>query len=421
MVAHDFKLIPVILAGGAGERLWPVSTQTMPKQFIVHTPDGLTLFQAAVSRACAISPSVKPIIVCAEHHERLVRAQLGVLGAISAELLVEPQGRNTAPAIALAALHLVHRHPQNLMLVLPSDQHVENNEILSQQVMAGCLAAQQGHILLFGIRPTRPATEYGYIQSGDRVNSDNNIWQVRRFVEKPPLEDAQSYVKANDCTWNSGIFLMSPETMLAQLHDAAPEVTAACQMAYAEAKVTGNSLYPSAERYGSLPSKSFDYTVLESSKSMLVSILDMGWDDLGSWYALERFHERFAKVKHTPAANQAPQILALSEERRPWGRFVAIDEGNGYKVKKLHINAGSSISLQVHQHRSEHWVVVQGVATVICGSRTFSLRSNESTYIAAGQMHQLRNDTSEELVIIEVQVGSIVSESDITRFETLTS
>lgn len=407
----DSRLTPVILAGGVGERLWPVSTPDLPKQFIVQTPQGCSLFQAALRRAWAIAPAVMPVIVCAARHERVARQQLAAVagGEGLAQFIIEAEGRNTAPAITLAALHLSQQQPEAWMMVLPADHYIDKEEVLVRAVREASTYVSADTILLFAARPTHPSTEYGYIQCATKPDSTTRLQPVQRFVEKPPLAEAEAYLAAGEYVWNGGMFLMAAHTVLSEMQRAAPQLYMACDAAYAHADIRCGTIYPDGDAYARAPRISFDHAVMESTSQAQVMTLDMGWDDLGSWQSLEKFHRQYA-------ANKMPPSLATSGSERPWGRFVWVDEGAGYKVKKLYIRAGCSLSLQTHRHRSEHWVVVQGTATATSGARIFELHPNESTFIAPGEKHQLRNATAEELVVIEVQVGFPLSEEDITRF-----
>jgi mannose-1-phosphate guanylyltransferase/mannose-6-phosphate isomerase len=418
MRADGVRLAPVILAGGIGERLWPVSTPDLPKQFIIRGPRGHSLFQLAVLRARAMGSSVPTVIVCAAHHERVARQQMAALGGDgAAHFIIEPEGKNTAPAITLAALHLGQKQPDVLIMVLPADHYIDREDVLVRAVGEACACIATDDIVLFAACPSHPSTEYGYIQCARKLDSAISMQPVIRFVEKPPLAEAQAYLAAGDYVWNGGMFLMAARTVLSEMRRAAPAVYAACEVAYARASVRYESIYPDETSYACAPRISFDRAVMESTEHAQVMTLDMGWDDLGSWQSLEKFHRQHAtqKVAASPDA-LGLQAMQMAGVTRPWGRFVWVDEGLGYKVKKLYIRAGCSLSLQVHQHRSEHWVVVQGTATVTCGERTFDLQSNESTFIASGEKHRLRNATAEELVVIEVQVGLHLSEEDITRF-----
>jgi mannose-1-phosphate guanylyltransferase/mannose-6-phosphate isomerase len=462
-------IVPVILAGGAGERLWPLSKVDYPKQFLPLEATGASLFGATLTRVADRVHFAAPVIVCHHDHRFIVDEQLRTAGIRDATIITEPASRNTAPAIAMAALHLETRAPGGLMLVLPSDHRIEMPHQLMDAVTRAETAAMRGAIVTFGITPDSPQTGYGYIAHGE---ADDGIYSIARFIEKPDADTARALVAGGRCSWNSGIFFARPQTILEQLRLHAPELYRACAASYAQRRYSGASITPDDLALASCPSIAFDRAVMEHCNVGMVVPVAMGWSDLGSWTAFDAASRKDADgnacIGRTVtedvagcylrtdgaliaaiglrdmvviAADNAVMIgpkdrmqdvkqlldkmrdSALPDTHRtmfahrPWGGFTQVSEGTNYRVKKLHIHPGGQLSLQAHQHRCEHWVVVQGVATVTRDEQVVELARNESTFIAAGHVHRLENRGEEELIVIEVQTGDHLGEDDITRFE----
>jgi mannose-1-phosphate guanylyltransferase/mannose-6-phosphate isomerase len=457
------QLIPVILSGGAGTRLWPLSRELMPKQLLKLTGDR-TLLQETALRIAA--PSV---VVCNHEHRFIVAEQLREVDLEPRAVVIEPVGRNTAPAAAVAALMLAESDPDALMLLMPSDHLIADSAAFRRAVEVATPLAREGRMVTFGIQPTGPNTGYGYIKAGNALGGG---FQVERFVEKPDLVTSESYVASGDYTWNSGIFLLPVGLFLAELDLHAPGMVAGCRAALAKGR---NDLFffrLDDETFAGLKGQSIDYAVMEHSDKVAVVPVDMGWSDIGSWSALWQESPRDAdgnvvmgdvlaidtancylrsqdhlvatvgvrdlvviatddavlvadksrdqEVKAVVEALKRegrPEATQGSRGWRPWGWFKTIEQGERFKVKQIHVDPGAKLSLQKHWHRSEHWVVVKGTAMVTCGDQSFVLRENESTFIPAGTNHRLENPGKVPLRLIEVQSGEYVGEDDIVRLE----
>lgn len=464
-------IVPVILAGGMGERLWPVSKADYPKQFALHDARGHSLFQATVLRVLDASIFAPPVIVCAEEHRFVAADQLRQLDVPYADILIEPQPRNTAPAVMLALAHVAAIAPNASVLILPSDHRIDAPEILLAALPAAAALAQSGAIVTFGITPTRPETGYGYIQRGT-AHVVEGVYQVASFTEKPAANVAVGYLASGDYLWNSGIFFANAAALAAHYEATEPAIHSACKAAYGKRRHDGTFIRADAVSLTACPSISFDHAIIEHAPNVAVIPITMGWSDLGSWASFAEASPKdgagnsisgsvvLADVAHCHIQSDRPLVAAvglkdmvvvaaenavligpasrmgevktlLAHMRendiadthltthfyKPWGHSTAIDSGEHYKVKKLCIKPGEQISLQRHRHRSEHWVVVKGMATVTCGEETRSLAENESIYIAAGQVHRLQNREAADLVVIEVQTGDYLEEDDIERLE----
>ncbi len=461
-------LSPVILAGGYGERLWPLSTPDMPKPFSLRDARGHSLFQATILRVANRAKFAPPLVVCNSAHQLLVREQLRAIGCEDATMMLEPEARNTAPAIALAAFHIMNESPHSVMLVMPADHHIDAPEHLLAALDQASAAAEAGHVVTFAITPTAPETGYGYIQRGAAIAVAPSVFAIAKFIEKPEREVAERLLKAGDYGWNSGMFVMRASQALVEFEQHAPEILAACRAAYGLSVFDGSCVMPDAECFARARAVAFDRAIMERTTRGAVMPLAMGWRDLGNWAALYELATKDARgnavtgeatlhdVENshiysdgTPinavglhdmlvvAANG--QLLVAPKQRgaeacsaavehykkrgdasvtqRPWGEFHIIEAGAQYQVKQLTLRPRGKISLQRHAKRSEHWVVVSGMATVTRGQEQFMLYENQSTFIAAGVMHRLENNCDEPLVIIEVQTGSYLGEDDIERFE----
>jgi mannose-1-phosphate guanylyltransferase/mannose-6-phosphate isomerase len=458
------QIIPVILAGGMGERLWPLSSANEPKQFALRDAAGRSLFQATLLRVADRQRFAAPLIIANHAHRFLLLDQLRAIGCNDAQIILEPERRNSAAAITLAALHSVAQQPDAVMLVLPCDHQIDAPEHLLAAIAASAQAAQAGSVVTFAVRPTAPENGYGYIAYGAPLQPGAALLRVAGFIEKPDTAQAQRLIDTGQYGWNSGIFLMRAAVMLDELTRFAPEIHAACHGAYQHAVFDHSFLCPDGEWFRRSPSLSFDYAVMEHTACGAVLEVAMGWHDLGSWQALEAAALKDARGNithgevalhdvsdsfihadgiHVTAIGIKEMLVVVKDSHlliapkacaaeiktlapaytqqpvtyRPWGQFHCVDSAPGYQVKRLTIHPGEKISLQIHRKRSEHWVVVEGVATVTRGESVFTLAANESVYIAAGEKHRLENRTSQALIVIEVQTGNFLGEDVIERFE----
>jgi mannose-1-phosphate guanylyltransferase len=464
------KLIPTILCGGTGSRLWPVSRELHPKPFITLS-DGQSLLQKAFLRG-AVLPNVAEVITVT-NRDLLFQTQdqyRSVNSAnVAASFLLEPFGRNTAAAIAAAALRAEAAHGEDaVLLVLAADHLIADQAAFALAVERAIAFAQGGKIVTFGITPTAAETGYGYIEAAGNV--------VLRFVEKPDLKTAEGYLASGGFLWNSGMFCFTPKTLLQEMKVTCPDVLETVKTCIAQSRaVEGAGTYQmelAAENFAQVPEISFDYAVMERTSKAAVVPCDIGWSDIGSWNALGELtladsdgnrvegtaimHDStncFVRangrmvgmvgldnilvidtpdavlVAHRDRAQDVKQIFAKLKSdghethkihltaHRPWGTYTVLEEGDGYKMKRIEVKPGASLSLQMHHHRSEHWIVVGGVAKVVNGEAELLLHANESTYIPAGHKHRLENPGQVDLVLIEVQTGSYLGEDDIVRFQ----
>jgi mannose-1-phosphate guanylyltransferase/mannose-6-phosphate isomerase len=469
-------LVPVILSGGSGTRLWPLSRELYPKQ-LLPLVGKRTMLQETAARVDGIADVGAPVVVCNESHRFMVAEQLRALGAAPGAILLEPVGRNTAPAVAVAALVASEAARESgaagsgdpVLLVLPADHVIRDVAAFQAAVAAGRIAAEAGKLVTFGIVPDRPETGYGYIR---RAKGEGPAFPVAEFVEKPDLATAVRYVQSGEYYWNSGMFMFRASTYLAELKQFAPAMLVACEAAVAAATRDLDFTRLAADSFGACPGDSIDYAVMEKTRSAVVVPLDAGWSDVGSWSALQDALPRDASgnvtagdviaegttgsylhstsrliaavgltdhvvVETKDAVLVAPRdkvqdVKALvsqlkaqgryetslhREVFRPWGSYDSIDNGDRFQVKRLVVKPGASMSLQLHHHRAEHWIVVSGTARITRGEETFLLGENESTYIPLGTKHRIENPGMVPLHIIEVQSGSYLGEDDIVRFE----
>lgn len=459
----------VLLSGGSGTRLWPLSREAYPKQFLPLVGDD-TMLQATWRRVAALS-SHAPIVVANEDHRFLVAEQLRVIGAPTPRIVLEPVGRNTAPAIAAAAL-IARADPQHengdpLLLVLPSDHVVRDDAAFRAAVAAATPAAEAGALVTFGIVPQAPETGFGYIQAdvGDGVR------KVLRFVEKPDVATAQRYLDDGGYYWNSGMFLFRASRFLEELGKYRPDILAAARAACEHLDPDGEFLRLDRDAFAASPSESIDYAVMEKTDAAMVLPVDIGWNDVGSWSALWDVSEqdsdgnahhgdviaidsrnsyayaqrlvalvgvddlivvetddavlvaakdKVQEVKQVVArlkAEQRSQAALHREVHRPWGSYDSVDAGAGFQVKRIKVKPGAALSLQSHNRRAEHWIVVRGTARVTRNNDVFELFANQSTYIPIGAKHRLENPGDEMLELIEVQSGDYLGEDDIVRYE----
>lgn len=459
------KIIPVILSGGSGTRLWPLSRQLRPKQFL-SIVDTETLFQSTLKRLQGLNGLAAPIIVCNEEHRFMVAEQLRELGIDERSILLEPLGRNTAPAIALAALYAQQNHSTaDFLLVLPADHVIKDEPALHHAIHQALPLADAGKLVTFGIVPHCAETGYGYIQH-------NGAHQVLRFVEKPNKITAEQYVQSGEYLWNSGMFLFKTEAFLKALSQYEHSILNHCTQALEQQRADGDFIRPEPKAFQACPSISVDYAVMERSNEVAVVPLDAGWSDVGAWSAVWEVGQQDQEgnvIRGDVLTHQAHHNLVYTDQRlvalvgvdnlvvidtkdatlvaqrdqvqdvkkiveqlqaqgrteallhrevfRPWGSYDCIDGAERFQVKRITVNPGEKLSLQMHYHRAEHWIVVKGTAEVRCGDKIMILTENQSTYIPLGEVHQLSNPGKLPLEIIEVQSGSYLGEDDIVRFE----
>ena len=463
------KIIPVILSGGAGTRLWPLSRELYPKQLLPLVGE-TTMLQETVLRLDGLANRSAPVVVCNEAHRFMVAEQLRQAGQDADAVILEPVGRNTAPAVAVAAMQALESGDDPVMLVLPADHVIRDAAALCAAVNTGIKAVQQGALLTFGIVPTGPETGYGYIRRGDA--HDDEVFAVEQFVEKPDLDTAKEYLASGDYYWNSGMFMFKASTYLDELGRLHPEMVSACKAAWNNRITDLDFTRLDADAFAACPSDSIDYAVMEKIAHAVVIPLDAGWSDVGSWAALwevgtgdERGNVKSGDVLDVACENSfihgssrlvagvglndtvvvetADAVLVAAKDRvqdvkqivdqlksaereehllhrrvnRPWGAYEGLDAGDGFLVKRITVNPGATLSLQRHNHRAEHWVVVRGMAEITCENITQTLEANQSFYIPIGDKHRLANPGEEVLEIIEVQTGELLSEDDIERFD----
>ena len=469
--AKPSRLYPVILSGGSGSRLWPLSREEYPKQLQALISDRTLLQETALRLGDDASFTIAPpIVVCNEAHRFIVAEQLRAAGIEPKAVVIEPQGRNTAPAACVAAL-VLEDEPDALMLIMPSDHSVRNPDAFRDAVARAVPLAAAGKLVTFGIQPSAPSTAYGYIKRGEALSSkDGGAFAVERFVEKPDAAKAEAFLKEGSYSWNGGIFLTSVKTYLAELVRGEPAIEPACREAMSAGKSDLFFFRLDAAAFAKVPSQSIDYGVMERTDKAAVVPVDMGWSDVGSWSALhdeaprddagntfigdvlsidtagsyvrsekqltavigvkdvvvvvtadavlvaDKAHDQKVKqiVERLKAAGRS-EATAHARTYRPWGWFQTMDEGQRFKVKRICVKPGAQLSLQKHWHRSEHWVIVTGCAVVGRGGEDIVLRENESTFIPAGTVHRLTNPGHVELHMIEVQSGEYVGEDDIVR------
>jgi mannose-1-phosphate guanylyltransferase/mannose-6-phosphate isomerase len=464
-------IVPVILSGGAGTRLWPLSRELYPKQLLPLVGER-TMLQETLCRLEGTPDLAAPLVVCNESHRFMVAEQLRAIGHVPTAIILEPVGRNTAPAVAVAALRALAEGGDPLLLVLPADHVIRDAAALCQAVALAAAEAERGKLMTFGIVPTGPETGYGYIRRGVPLDGGSSAYAVAAFVEKPALETARAYVESGEYYWNSGMFLFRASDYLLQLERFEPAMVACCREAVERAAVDLDFLRLDAEAFAACPGNSVDYALMEKTADAAVVPLDAGWSDVGSWSALWEVGARDADgnvshgdvlvhasrdcylyagsrmlatvgIDNLVVVETADAVLVAAKDRvqevkeivarlkeqkrgeallhrrvnRPWGSYECIGEAPRYQVKRIVVAPGAALSLQRHHHRAEHWVVVRGTARITCGEKTFLLTENQSTYIPLGETHRLENPGKIPLELIEVQSGSYLGEDDIERFE----
>ncbi len=403
-------IIPVILAGGLGSRLWPVSKPDMPKPFLHLTNADYTMFQETILRA-SYAPGIDHyLFVGNAQHEELMRSQYRAVEQRPCTFLLEPIGRNTAAAIVLAALHIEATQPDACMWVMPADHAVKEQAALQQPLQDAVKAAALGRIATFGITPEYAATGYGYIKRGERQG--DRTYCAAAFKEKPDDKTAEHYIATREYMWNSGMFIMQASTVLDQAACYCAELVQACRSVYRNASHQQDVVRFDHHAMQHIPAAPFDKAVMEHTELACVIPIECGWSDIGDFQALAGFHEQAALPWNTHERAEQQQ-----KQYRPWGWWQVINQGPGFKVKRIQVMPGKRLSLQQHQHRAEHWVVVQGSAQVLRGDRSFTMRPHDSVMIQQGVKHRLANVGEEVLEVIEIQTGGILAEDDIIRLE----
>lgn len=461
-------IVPVLLSGGVGSRLWPLSRELYPKQFLPLTSDNSLLVDTSL-RAKQLPQVTDPVVVCNEAHRFLVAEQLRQIDVTPASIILEPVGRNTAPAIAVAALQALTISVDALMMVMPADHVIRDQEAFNQAVSKGAPLAADGNLVTFGIVPTTAETGYGYIKA---VTNDGQPAKIEQFVEKPDSDTAQRYLDDGGYYWNSGMFLISAQAYLDELANHAPEIFTAAKKSFELAKGDLDFVRLDEASFASSPSDSIDYAVMEHTKKGIVVPLSCGWSDVGAWSTLWEIADKDkqgnaakgdvllngSKDCYVNAQSRLVTLLGVeglvvvetadavmvstrgavqdikgivtslknasrtetdshTKVYRPWGNYEALVTSDRFQVKRITVNPGQRLSLQLHHHRAEHWIVVRGSARVTCGEDVFTLTEDQSTYIPLGTKHRLENPGVIPLELIEVQSGSYLGEDDIVRFE----
>tara|TARA_A100001388_G_scaffold154983_1_gene115302 strand:- start:4250 stop:5677 length:1428 start_codon:yes stop_codon:yes gene_type:complete len=468
------KIIPIILCGGKGTRLWPLSRESFPKQFLdLYGDKKKSLLQQTQLRLSSIKNIDDPIIICNSEHRFLIAEQMRSINIKPKAIILEPVGRNTAPAITLGALNALKSNKDSILLVLSSDHKIENNEKYKNVIEKGYEYAKEGRLITFGIVPTYPETDYGYIESEKPFNTEvieGN--KILNFIEKPDKDLAKKLCLNKSFTWNSGIFMFQTKVFLGEIKKYSPKIIKHCKESILKSKKDLDFTRIDEETFRNSPNVSVDIAVMENTKLGTVLPLDAGWSDIGSWESLWRNEKKDAKnnflkgkvidedskncyirsesrllvslglenliIVETPDATlisskkKAKLIKPIVEKLqksghkeglkhrkifRPWGYYVSIAEGENWQVKRIEVSPGSKLSLQLHNHRAEHWIVVSGIANVEIEKRKFVLYENQSTFIPIKTAHRLSNEGENPLVIIEVQSGDYLGEDDIIRFQ----
>lgn len=466
-------MIPVILSGGAGSRLWPLSRSLFPKQFL-SLIDNNTMIQDTVLRLSGIGENVEPVIVCNESHRFIVAEQLQQINVLKRSIILEPIGRNTAPAIAAAAYNAIKENKSGedpVLLILAADHSIKDTETFCTKIKLAEKIAEQGKLVTFGITPKSPETGYGYIKAGNKL--DSGSYNLEKFVEKPDLETAKKYLESGDFYWNSGMFMFKASVYLEELSKWEPRMAELAKKAVDSATRDYDFIRLDKESFSSCPSNSIDYAVMENTEKGVLVPLDAGWNDVGSWSSIWEINpkdgngnvligdvvtestknsyiraeerrmvacvgvqdlvivdtkdvvmvaskDKVQDVKTIVNKLQKENRKEVSENRvgyRPWGTYDSIDRDKRYQVKHITVKPGGKLSVQMHHHRAEHWIIVSGTAKVLKGETEHLLTENQSIYIPIGTVHALENPGKIPLELIEVQSGSYLNEDDIIRFE----
>ena len=462
-------IYPVVLCGGSGTRLWPMSRRSLPKQFLPLLSDR-SMLQETVLRLVSIPDVAGPVIISNNEHRFLVAEQLRDVGVISGAQILEPIGRNTAPAIAVAALQLASLDSDAVMLVLPADHLIQDVKNFASAVQRAAALAAKDWLVTFGIKPDHAATGYGYIERGEIIQDD--VFAVARFVEKPDEKTARGFLTNGSFFWNSGMFVFTAKKYLQELERFRPDILQGAREAWEKSTKDLDFIRLDAATFATCPAESIDYALMEKTDRAAMIPVDIGWSDVGSWSTLWEIGEKDAAknvirgdvhaievancyiraesrmvcviglknvlvvetddavlIADTAHAQQVKDVVShldkskreehLSHKRvyRPWGYYESIDSGDRYQVKRIMVKPGAALSLQMHHHRAEHWVVVSGTARVTCGDKIVLLAENESTYIPIGTKHRLENPGKMPLFLVEVQSGGYLGEDDIVRFE----
>lgn len=465
------RIVPVLLSGGTGSRLWPLSRETYPKQLLSLFGEK-TLLQQTALRVADPTLFTTPMVIANAEHRFVISEQLHAVGISDPAMVLEPFGRNTAPAAAIAALKASEQDPDAVLLLMPVDHWVRDHALFRSAVSTGITAARQGRFVLFGLRPTTPATGFGYIRKGDALAALPDVHDVNGFVEKPDLATAVQFLIGNEHLWNSGIFLLSARALLDELSRRAPDVLAACREALAGATRDLDFLRLDENAFKACPSISIDHAVMEKTDRAGVIVADFDWSDVGSWSALWTMGDKdrsgnvlvgdvvMEDASGCYVRGEGPLVAALGVEdliitatpdvvlvtrrdrdqdvgklverlkanghrsatqtqsvHRPWGYYQSIHAGDRFQVKRITVNPGAKLSLQKHFHRAEHWVVVNGTAIVTRDDEEILLRENESIFVPLGCMHRLENPGKVPLNLIEVQSGPYLGEDDIVRVQ----
>lgn len=467
------EIVPVILCGGSGTRLWPLSRTIHPKQ-LLPLVDDRSMLQNTVLRAEKIVAGTAPVVICNQEYRFIVAEQLKEVGFEKSKIFLEPKGRNTAPAITIAAMHFNYQAEDPILLVMPADHVVKDSNQLAMAIQAGLHLVNQGYLVTFGVVPNKPETGYGYILKGQPVGESELAalgYQVKRFVEKPSLEQAQNYLASGEYFWNSGLFLFRASVFLSAMNEFAPDIFEGSKRAL-EDVVMDLDYYRLTSSFLDIRNESIDFAVMEKAPNIAVVPLVTGWSDVGSWDVLWEISDKdesgnvtrgqvftdqvsnsylraekrllavvglsdIAVVETSDAVlvahkDKCQDIKALvnalkNNERgeaeahncmyRPWGYYESLNKNDHYQIKHIVVKPGAKLSLQLHEYRSEHWVIISGIATVTRGEDQFELSENESVYIPAKVKHRIENKTNDFLHVIEVQTGSYLGEDDIIRFE----
>ena len=460
-------IVPVILSGGSGTRLWPLSRKLHPKQFI-NLVNETTLFQDTILRLP--KDVAEPLIICNEEHRFLAAEQLRAIGKKTKGIILEPEGRNTAPAVALGALQFINKGEDPILLVLSADHLIKNIEAFHQSITIASELAENNKLITFGVVPDKAETGYGYIEAN--INNTDDYYSIKSFTEKPNQKNAKKYLDSVNYLWNSGMFMFKASVFLSELEKFEPEILSACKKSCTTKNIDSDFIRINNDAFHQCPNESIDYAVMEHTKNGVVVPLDANWSDVGSWSSLwdikakdnndnvskgDVFLED-VKNTYTYSSNRLVSVIGVSnlvivdtqdallvadkqqthnikkivarlnnDKRsevdnhrkvfRPWGYYDLVDSGEGFQVKRIVVNSGAKLSLQKHKYRAEHWVVVKGVALVTCGDKIFELVENQSTYIPQGSLHRLENHQDIPLEIIEIQTGSYLGEDDIIRSE----